>query len=632
MNKLLLSVLMLTASSGLTLNAQTIIDENFESGKGEWSARGGESVSIAKDVANSGGQSLKVSSRSDYWNGATCASEGIQAGQTYDVEAYVYFDGTTFTPATTLTGDMIPLKDAYNEENYFKLGTCLGGQNANNSTMRNMIKTHFNSVTPENELKPDATLNQNASKQNGNNVNPQAQLNSGAQAILKFCEDNGIALRGHCFIWHSQTPTWLFKERFNDNGNNVSVEIMDQRMENYIKNVIQLVTTSYPKLKIYAWDVVNEAFNEDGTLRSAGNNSISPGQSYWYQIYKSNDYIKKAFTFAKKYAPKGCKLYYNDYNEYDTQKRDGIYKLVKEMYEAGICDGVGMQSHLDLSHPNASLYEEAIQKYASIGCDIQITELDVTSNNDNQQASYYEWLFNLYKKYKDNISAVVLWGVNDGNSWRGDRKPLLFDNSYNPKPCYYSVIKGMSASSSTEESEEDNTIKEKSFELCFQYSDGETKYPTIKSETIPSKTWTKISGVMEVPADATNVSVYVQSTDTGSESDLIDFYIDDVKCAVHSDDPTSVSNALAENDYALSQNMPNPASDQTSIYFSLKENGLVSIALYNSLGVKVMDVINNNFPAGSYKTEIDVNSLASGIYFYEMNVNGFSARKAMIVK
>lgn len=632
MKRNVLSVMMLMASTSLSLNAQTVIDEDFESGTGDWSARGGESVTAVKDVANSGTQSLKVSSRSDYWNGATFAPDGLQAGQSYDVEAYVYFDGTTFTPATTLSEGMIALKDAYNEENYFKLGTCLSGQTANNSTMRSMVKTHFNSVTPENELKPDATLDQNASKQNGNNVNPQARLSSGAQAILKFCEDNDIALRGHCFIWHSQTPTWLFKEGFNDNGNNVSVEIMDQRMENYIKNVIELVTKTYPKLNIYAWDVVNEAFNEDGTLRAAGNNSISPGQSYWYQIYKSNDYIKKAFTFAKKYAPKGCKLYYNDYNEYDTQKRDGIYKLVKEMYEAGICDGVGMQSHLDLSHPNASLYEEAIQKYASIGCDIQITELDVTSNNDDQQASYYEWLFNLYKKYKDNISAVVLWGVNDGNSWRGDRKPLLFDNSYNPKPCYYSVIKGMNVSSSTEESEEDNTIKEKSFDLCFQYSDGETKYPTIKSETIASKTWTKISGVMEIPADATNVSVYVQSTDTGSESDLIDFYLDDVKCAVHSDDPTSVSNALAENDYTLSQNMPNPASGQTSIYFSLKENGHVSIALYNSLGVKVMDVINNNFPAGSYKTEIDVKSFASGVYFYEMNVNGFSARKTMSVK
>lgn len=633
MKRNVLSVVMLTASASLTLSAQSIIDEDFESGKGGWSARGQETVAVSTSVAHSGNQSLKVSSRSEFWNGAAYASDNIEAGEKYDVEAYVYFDGTTFKPATTLSGDMVPLKDAYNEETYFKLGTCLGGQNANNNTMRNMIKTHFNSVTPENELKPEATLDQDASKRNGNNVDPQVKLSSGAQAILKFCEDNGIALRGHCFIWHSQTPTWLFKEGFNDNGKNVSVEIMDERMENYIRNVFELVTKSYPKLNIYAWDVVNEAFNEDGSLRSAGNDAISPGQSYWYQIYNSNDYIKKAFAFAKKYAPEGCKLYYNDYNEYDTSKRDGIYKLVKEMFEAGICDGVGMQSHLDLSHPNAQLYEQAIQKYASIGCDIQITELDVTSNNDNQQATYYEWLFDLYRKYKDNISAVVLWGVNDGNSWRGSRNPLLFDGSYNPKPCYYSVIKGMDVPSSSEEGDDDDTsVKECAFELCFQYSNGETtKYPTIESGTIPSKTWTKISGVMDVPSDATKISVYVQSKDTGKETDMIDFYIDDVKCSPYNPDHTSVSDVSAAK-YFLSQNMPNPAEGQTSIQFSLKESGDVSIALYSSLGVKVMDIVNGSFPAGSYKTEFDVNGLASGVYFYEMNVNGFNARKTLIVK
>lgn len=622
--------LMFVSSVAVGANAQTLIGESFEAGKGDWSSRGGETVAVSKEVAYSGEQSLKVTSRSNYWNGASHKLSDYEEGTSYMAEAYVYFDGTTYQPAASYNGDIIPLKQAYNEETYFKMGTCLNGSTV--SSLRNMCLTHFNSVTPENELKPDATLNQSASQQRGNNVNPQVQLSSGAKSILKFCEDNKIGLRGHCFVWHSQTPTWLFKENFSSNGNNVSISVMDQRLENYIKNVFDAITTAYPNLNLYAFDVVNEAFNEDGTLRSAGDNSISPGQSYWYQIYKSNDYIKKAFTYAKKYAPKGCKLYYNDYNEYNTSKRDGIYKLVKEMYEAGICDGVGMQSHLDVTYPGMALYEEAIKKYASIGCDIQITELDVTSSNgESPQGPYYKGCFDLYKKYKDNISAVVVWGINDGNSWRGDRIPLLFDKNNNPKEAYKQIVAGM-GEASTPSDGEDNELKELPFQLCFQYDlDGETQYPTIQKVTVPSKTWTPITGEMIVPSGAKNVAVYVQTSDNGADSDLIDFYLDQVYVGIP--ETTLVVNKRAEMaGYFLSQNMPNPAVEQTTIQFSIKEAGNVSIVLYNASGAKVMDIANEALSAGSYSKQINVSGLSAGVYFYEMNVNGFANRKAMIVR
>lgn len=628
MNKTLLSTMVAMASAGMSLNAQSLIDEDFESGKGSWSSRGGETVAVSKEAAHSGMQSLKVSSRSDYWNGASVKSADFKAGESYDVEAYVYFDGSTYKPAASFDGEVIPLKLAYPEETYFKFGTCLNGGTV--SSLRNMCLTHFNSVTPENELKPDATLNQSASQQRGNNVNPQVQLSSGAKSILKFCQDNKIGLRGHCFVWHSQTPTWLFKENFSSNGSNVSVSIMDQRLENYIKNVFDAITSAYPNLNLYAFDVVNEAFNEDGTLRSAGDNSISPGQSYWYQIYKSNDYIKKAFRFARKYAPKGCKLYYNDYNEYNSSKRDGIYKLVKEMFEEGICDGVGMQSHLDVTYPGMQLYEQAIQKYASIGCDIQITELDVTSSNgESPQGPYYKSCFELYKKYKDNISAVVVWGINDANSWRGDRIPLLFDKNNNPKEAYKQIVAGMNVSSQPSQ-DEDTELKELPFQLCFQYNDGTTQYPTIEKVTVPSKTWTKLSGLMEVPADAEDISVYVQTSDNGADSDLIDFYVDDVKCSLF--DPTAVSNTAAEGGYLLLQNTPNPAVEHTAIRFALPVGGQVAISLYNAAGVKVSDIVNENLSEGSYIKDVDVKNLVPGVYFYEMSVNGISLRKAMIVK
>lgn len=633
MNKNLLCATLLLGSAGLGANAQSVIDEEFESGKGSWSSRGGESVSISKDAAHSGSQSLKVSSRSDYWNGASYKSEDFQPGKSYDVEAYVYFDGSTFKPSssTVITGDMIPLKDAYDKDAYFRFGTCVSGYGITNATTKNMIKTHFNSVTPENELKPDATLDQDASKKYGNNVNPQVKLGSGAKNILQFCSDNGIALRGHCFVWHSQTPSWLFKENFDSNSKNVSKDIMNQRLENYIKNMFDLLSKEYPKLQIYSYDVVNEAFNEDGSMRTAGDNAMSPGTSYWMEIYKSDEFIYKAFTYAKKYAPKGCKLYYNDYNEYGQRKRDGIYNIVKKMYEQGICDGVGMQSHLDVGYPSASLYEEAVSKFASIGCDVQVTELDVTTTSESQQATYYKNLFDIYKKYKNNISAVVVWGVNDASSWRSSKNPLLFNSKNEPKQCYYKIIDGMGTPNpGSGDDGNENALESCSFQLCFQYNNGETQYPTIQELEIPSKTWTKLSGVMEVPADATDVAVYVQSSNTGSESDLIDFYIDDVKCALASQDATAL--VLSGADYALAQNQPNPATDQTNINFVVKNAGYVSVAIYNALGVKVMDVVNGQLPAGIYSKQVNVSSLAKGIYFYDLKVNGFSTKKSMIVR
>lgn len=591
-------------------------------------------MAISKEVANSGTQSLKVSSRSKYWNGASVASADFQANKSYDVEAFVYFDGASYTPSAAVSGDIIPLKKAFPEEEYFKLGTAMSDAGAANVSLQKMFLTHFSSVTPENELKPDATLKQQLSQQKGNNVNPQVQLGNGAKTILKFCEDNGVSFRGHCFVWHSQTPTWLFKEGFNSNGKNVSTSIMDQRLENYIKNVFELVTKSYPNLKIYAWDVVNEAFNEDGSLRSAGDATISAGQSYWYQIYKSDEYIKKAFRYARKYAPKGCKLYYNDYNEYNTAKRDGIYKLVKAMYEEGICDGVGMQSHLDVSYPGKALYEQAIQKYASIGCDIQITELDVTTTSEETQATYYKDLFDIYKKYKDHISAVIFWGINDANNWRAKKTPTIFNRNSEPKAAYYKIIEGMKVSNSTDESgdNKDDKLSEMVFQLSYQYTNGgETVYSTIKKGQVPDKTWTKLSGQMDIPSGAKDIKVYVQTSDNKDESDLIDFYIDDVKVSLPG--ATLVANKTAEMaGYSLFQNAPNPAVGQTSIQFTLEEAGTVAMALYNGAGIKVMDIVNETLSAGSHSQQINVSSLPSGVYFYEMSVNGFVNRKVMIKK
>ena len=343
---------------------------------------------------------------------------------------------------------IISLKEAYRD--YFKIGTAVSSAEISKSAAQELVKFHFNSITPENELKPDATLNQTQSQNVGNNVNPQVQLSNGARTILKWCSDNKIPVRGHTLVWHSQTPDWFFIEKFASTGNYVSVSIMNQRMENYIKNLMELIKKDFPNLEIYAWDVVNEAFRDgSGDLRLPGsnNNADTRGTSLWMQIYGNNTFIYKAFEYARKYAPAGCKLYYNDFNEYLTAKRDAIYNLVSDMYKKGICDGVGMQSHLSTSSPTVQTYTDAVKKFASIGCDIQITELDITiqsGSNASAQAKIYGDLFQVYKQYSANISAVVFWGTQDGMSWRKDYNPLIFDREYQPKEAYYKIVEGMS--------------------------------------------------------------------------------------------------------------------------------------------------------------------------------------------
>ncbi len=265
--------------------------------------------------------------------------------------------------------------------------------------------------------------------------------------MLAFAEENNIPIRGHVFVWHSQTPDWFFKENFDAEADWVTPEKMNQRLENYMKNIVDAVTTQYPDLEIYAWDIVNEAFKDTGGMRDEGSNNTVNGQSAWISVYGDDSFIDKAFELAREIMPEGCKLFYNDYNEYIEAKRDDIYEKCKELAEKGLIDGVGMQSHIKMSSPSIGLYEEAIRKYDSLGLEVQITELDVDqkSNSEEDQlelAKRYNDVFRLYKSLKEegvNITAVVLWGITDSTSWIGGY-PLLFAKDYSAKPAFYAVL------------------------------------------------------------------------------------------------------------------------------------------------------------------------------------------------
>lgn len=364
-----------------------------------------------------------------------------------------YFDDVTVTAkksSNTVSAASAEkgLKDEF--ANYFRVGNILNSGTVQNSTITASFLKDYNSVECENETKPDATLVQ--SQCNGTNIGVSLK---NAASIMDFCVNNHLAMRGHTLVWHSQTPVWFFKENFDANGNWVSSAVMDQRMETYIKNMFEAIQTQYPELNLYAYDVANECISDDqnrtanyGGTREPGEN-IS-GQSPWVQIYGSNAFVEKAFTYARKYAPESCQLYYNDYNEYWDHKRDAIYSMCKSLYEKGLLDGIGMQSHINADYDGfsgVSAYTTAMKKFLSIGCDVQITELDITMENGKytlqQQADKYKAIFQAAMDWNKNptsdgrVKAVCIWGPDDANTWiKTENTPLLYDTNHQPKLAY----------------------------------------------------------------------------------------------------------------------------------------------------------------------------------------------------
>ena len=339
------------------------------------------------------------------------------------------------------------LKDEFAD--YFRVGNILNGGTIRNSAITANIIKDCNSVECENETKPDATMVQ--SQSSGNNV--AVSLNSCA-AIMDFCVQNKIGMRGHTLVWHSQTPEWVFKEGFNASNAYVNSTTMDARMESYIKNLFNAIKTQYPDLNLYAYDVANECVSDDSNRTKYYGGAREPGygngKSPWVQVYGDNSFIEKAFTYARKYAPEGCDLYYNDYNEYWDHKRDCIYNMCKSLYEKGLLDGVGMQSHISAEYDGftgVSAYTTAMKKYLSIGCDVQITELDISVDNGKytaqQQADKYKAIFQAAMDWNKNpsstgrVTAVCIWGPNDANSWlKAGSNALLYDSNNQPKLAY----------------------------------------------------------------------------------------------------------------------------------------------------------------------------------------------------
>lgn len=402
-------------------------------------------TSVACDVKEPGEETAKPGVKKD--TQAIAASEATK--ETEKAEGV-----TTEAIETVTTSTMEEKKTEDNDETMadvtlqsvlaahnMKAGTCLSEQMLNDDRCVDFIKANFNSITFENLMKPDYILDREASRAAGDLV---VKFNETAENMLKWCADNDMAVRGHVLIWHSQTPDWIFYEDFDVEKELVSREVMLTRMESYIRQVFRLLEEKGYIELFYAYDVVNEAWEDNGTMRS----------SLWLTTI-GEDYLWQAFYFADKYAPDYIDLYYNDYNE--QYKTDTICNFVKTLVdETGryLIDGIGLQAHL-YTGDNVRKYLEAVEKLGSTGLKVCITELDLclgtysaykqpTEENLKLQGRYYYNLINGLLKLMDegrvNMDSLTWWGFIDRLSWRSEGSPLLLGEDYIPKYAYYGAL------------------------------------------------------------------------------------------------------------------------------------------------------------------------------------------------
>lgn len=351
-------------------------------------------------------------------------------------------------PASTSVSS---LKEKY--EPYFLIGAAADHESY--KTHAPLLKQHFNSLTTENEMKWESLQ-----PEQGNFTFDTADN------MVAFAEENGMAVRGHALVWHRQTPSWVFH---NEEGQPRSREELMDILKTHISTVV-----GHYKGRVDAWDVVNESIMDDGSLRTA-EEEADDQKSMWHGIL-GEDYIAAAFRFAHEADPE-AKLFYNDYYNYIPARHEAIYEMLKGLLEQGVpVHGVGIQAHInttpstDQNHQSyqqtSQNMEKAIKLYASLGLDIQITEMDVSvyvggknyrkmdfftadtfgEDLQSRQAGRYAEFFDLYRRNSDSISSVTFWGIADDNTWLSEFAsgrqdfPLLFDVNHQPKPAFYAVM------------------------------------------------------------------------------------------------------------------------------------------------------------------------------------------------
>lgn len=340
------------------------------------------------------------------------------------------------------------LKDTY--KGLFDIGNIMEPTETSNTATTEMFKYHYNVMTPENAMKPQYLSPSKGSYSYGN-----------ADKLIQWAQTNGLAVHGHTLVWHSQSATWL-----TGSGRLTRAEAK-ANMEDYITNV-----AGHFKGKVVSWDVVNEAMANSGS--GATWQAALRTDSPWYMAYANGadaskgesgaDYIYDAFVIARQTDPDAI-LFYNDYNETESGKREAIASMVEALNTQWkdderntepnrlLIEGIGMQSHFWTASLKASDVEATIKRFAKTGARLIVSELDIPYGNWNKphngsltdaeekkQADLYHQIFEIYVKYASDIDRVTFWGKIDPQSWRKVGCPLLFDANSAAKDSYYEVI------------------------------------------------------------------------------------------------------------------------------------------------------------------------------------------------
>ncbi|MFC7547834.1 endo-1,4-beta-xylanase, partial [Plantactinospora sp. GCM10030261] len=287
-------------------------------------------------------------------------------------------------------------------------GAAVAAGKLGDSQYVTILNREFNSVVAENEMKWDATEPQQNNFTFGN-----------ADRIVNHARSQGMSVRGHTLLWHAQQPGW---------AQNLSGSALRNAAINHVTRV-----ATYYRGKIHSWDVVNEAFADGGSGGRRDSNLQRTG----------NDWIEAAFRAADSADP-GARLCYNDYNtDGINAKSTGIYNMVRDFKTRGVpIDCVGFQSHLGTTVPGD--YQANLQRFADLGVDVQITELDIAQGSN--QANAYAQVTRACLAVS-RCTGITTWGVRDSDSWRGSDNPLLFDRSGNKKPAYTAVLDALNAGS-----------------------------------------------------------------------------------------------------------------------------------------------------------------------------------------